>query len=167
LKYTVTIRDREFEVMVDGDSVCLNGERLAASLVSVPGTPLKQLLLGSQSHVYVMLDDGAGWVVAQGGEARTATVEDERTRQLRKLTGQGDRGHPGGVVRAPMPGLVVRVEVQVGQEVDAGAGVVVLEAMKMENEIATPSGGVVSAVNVKAGQAVEKGVVLIEVSPKV
>jgi biotin carboxyl carrier protein len=62
-----------------------------------------------------------------------------------------------------MPGLVVRVEVEPGQRLDAGAGVVVLEAMKMENEIATPGPGVVKAVHVKEGQAVEKGAPLVEV----
>src|SRR5256884_6515780 len=65
------------------------------------------------------------------------------------------------VVRAPMPGLVVRVEVADGQRVDAGAGLVVVEAMKMENELRAPRAGVVQTVHVTAGQAVEKGAALV------
>jgi pyruvate carboxylase subunit B len=60
-----------------------------------------------------------------------------------------------------MPGLVVRVEVQEGQRVEAGAGLVVVEAMKMENELRAPRPGVVSRIHVKPGQTVDKGVALV------
>jgi pyruvate carboxylase subunit B len=61
-----------------------------------------------------------------------------------------------------MPGLVVRVQVEAGQNVAAGAGVVVLEAMKMENELRATVAGTVRTVRVRAGEAVEKGQVLVE-----
>ncbi|HEY2825603.1 MAG TPA: biotin/lipoyl-containing protein [Gemmatimonadales bacterium] len=64
-----------------------------------------------------------------------------------------------------MPGLVLRLEVAVGDTVTAGQGLVVLEAMKMENEIKAGVAGVVSAIRVAAGQAVDKGAVLIELDP--
>jgi biotin carboxyl carrier protein len=89
-------------------------------------------------------------------------VVDERTRHVRSLTsGAGQRRRPAAL-RAPMPGLVVRILVEAGQEVGIGAGLVVLEAMKMENELKAPAGGTVSAVQVRAGEAVEKGQVLVE-----
>ena len=62
---------------------------------------------------------------------------------------------------APMPGLVVKVEVEVGQAVRAGQGVVVVEAMKMENELKAPADGVVAKIHVEPRQTVEKGTVLI------
>ncbi|HEX9393001.1 MAG TPA: biotin/lipoyl-containing protein, partial [Gemmatimonadales bacterium] len=77
------------------------------------------------------------------------------------LTGQRPAPASGGVVKAPMPGLVVRVEVQEGQRVEAGAGLVVVEAMKMENELRATRAGVVSRVHVKAGQTVDRGVPLV------
>jgi pyruvate carboxylase subunit B len=61
-----------------------------------------------------------------------------------------------------MPGLVLRVQVAPGQNVAAGTGVIVLEAMKMENELKAVGAGVVRSVRVSAGEAVEKGQVLIE-----
>ena len=68
-------------------------------------------------------------------------------------------------MRAPMPGLVVRVEVAVGQRVEVGAGLVVVEAMKMENELRAQRAGVVETVHVAAGQTVDKGASLITLAP--
>jgi biotin carboxyl carrier protein len=64
-----------------------------------------------------------------------------------------------------MPGLVLRVQVEPGQRVAEGGGLVVLEAMKMENELKSPATGVVKAVRVSPGEAVEKGQVLVEFEP--
>ena len=83
------------------------------------------------------------------------------TRQIRALTGTRRPARGSGIVVAPMPGLVVRVEVAAGQRVDAGAGLVVVEAMKMENELRAPRAAVVAAVHVAPGQAVEKGAPLV------
>jgi len=65
-----------------------------------------------------------------------------------------------------MPGLVLRLEVEEGQAVRIGTGLLVLEAMKMENEIRAVEVGVVRKILVRAGQAVEKGAVLVEISPQ-
>ena len=64
-------------------------------------------------------------------------------------------------ILAPMPGLVLKVEVEVGQAVRAGQGVVVVEAMKMENELKAPADGVVASIAVQPGQTVDKGATLI------
>ncbi|HEY0673364.1 MAG TPA: acetyl-CoA carboxylase biotin carboxyl carrier protein subunit, partial [Longimicrobiales bacterium] len=63
---------------------------------------------------------------------------------------------------APMPGLVLRVDVEAGQQVNAGQGVVIIEAMKMENELRADAAGVVARILVQPGTAVEKGTVLVE-----
>ena len=104
---------------------------------------------------------GARWALGVVGERVEVDVIDERTRQIQALTGQRPIPASGGVVKAPMPGLVVRVEVQEGQRVDAGAALVVVEAMKMENELRAPRPGVVSRIHVKPGQTVDKGVPLV------
>jgi pyruvate carboxylase subunit B len=87
---------------------------------------------------------------------------DERARAIRDLA--GPQGVAAGAARlvAPMPGLIVRVLVVAGAEVQAGQGLVVMEAMKMENELRASAGGVVRAVLVAAGMVVEKGAVLVE-----
>jgi propionyl-CoA carboxylase alpha chain len=69
-----------------------------------------------------------------------------------------------GSLVAPMPGTVVRVEVAVGDRVEAGSPIIVLEAMKMEHVVSTPTGGVVTDVYVSSGQGVDAGVMLAVVS---
>lgn len=65
-------------------------------------------------------------------------------------------------ILAPMPGLVLEVSVEIGQEIEVGSPLLILEAMKMENIIKSPGEGIVKAINVKQGDAVEKGYLLIE-----
>jgi biotin carboxyl carrier protein len=89
-------------------------------------------------------------------------VLEERARHIRGLAGAAAGPRGPAALRAPMPGLVVRVQVEAGQRVAAGAGVVVLEAMKMENELRAAGAGVVRTVRVRAGEAVEKGQVLVD-----
>src|ERR1041385_2421797 len=97
----------------------------------------------------------------RAGERVEVAVQDERSRGIEAASSKGKRAGGGGTVRAPMPGLVVRIEVAEGQRVDAGAGLVVVEAMKMENELRAPRPGMVKTVHVAVGQAVEKGASLV------
>ena len=90
-----------------------------------------------------------------------------RDRKLEVVDGVADLGKTGagrgsGVVKAVMPGLVIKVNVQEGQAVEAGTPLLVLEAMKMENEVKSPGAGVVKKINVKPGEIVETGAVLVE-----
>ena len=82
---------------------------------------------------------------------------DERTRHIRSLTGAGDRPRGRAALKAPMPGLVVRVQVERGRRVAAGAGVVVLEAMKMENELKAAAAAVVTVGPGQAGRGGGEG----------
>jgi pyruvate carboxylase subunit B len=163
VKYSVTVDDRTVEVEVRGESVFVDGRPISGHLTAIPHTPMRRLSLDGRARTFAMLRVEEGWSVQLAGETWAVSVMDERTRQLRALTGQAKRSGGGGVVKAPMPGLVLRLEVEVGQRVEPGAGVVVLEAMKMENEIKAPGGGVIAAIHVAAGQAVEKGTPLLEI----
>lgn len=73
----------------------------------------------------------------------------------------GAKGAGGGAIKASMPGRVVRLPVQVGDEVPSGGVVAVLEAMKMENDVRSPGGGIVKSIAVQQGQAVEAGQLLV------
>lgn len=163
MKYFVTIDDRELEVTVEGDRVTVDGTVVRAELTAVPGTPLKQLTIDGKTLHWPMerAPDGR-WVVAPLGESWDVEVLDERARHIRRLTGSGQRKSGENVLKAPMPGLVVRVEVEPGQAVVEGQGIVVLEAMKMENELRAAAAATVAAVRVVPGAAVEKGDVLVE-----
>jgi pyruvate carboxylase subunit B len=163
VKYFVSVAGREIEVEVDGDLVTVGGTTRSASFRAIPGTSLRQLTFDGRPTLLAARSGGRGhWSLALGGDRWEAEVFDERTRHIRSLTAGGDRARGPATLRAPMPGLVVRVLVEAGQQVAAGTGLVVLEAMKMENELKAPAAGMVSLIRAEAGAAVEKGQVLVE-----
>ncbi len=166
MKYFVTVGGREFQVDVDGEQVVVDGRAYRAHLSPLPGTPLRHLLLGDRSLALALENTGRGvWRLDVHGLRHEVEVLDERTRHIRSLTGSGPGRTGAGQLRSPMPGLVVRLLVEPGQTVDAGAGLVVLEAMKMENELRAQAPGRVAAVLVAPGQAVERGQPLVELLP--
>lgn len=166
MRYYVTIENRSFEIEIKGDTVTVDGEAVAVELLPVGATPLQRLSVDGATHRMVAQrgDEKGRWDLHLDGVRISADVVDERTRAIRALTApvagvQGPRP-----VKAPMPGMIVRVDVHAGDRVKAGQGVVIIEAMKMENELKAEAAGVVSKVLVTAGTAVEKGTLLIEFS---
>ena len=89
---------------------------------------------------------------------------DERTRAIRDLSAANAAPTGPAPIIAPMPGLIVRVNVSVGDRVEAGQGIVVMEAMKMENELRATAPGTVQTIEVAAGTAVEKGTLLVSLT---
>ena len=161
MKYAVRVGDRAFDVEVRGDRVLVGGREVPARLMSVPHGPLRRLELAGESRTYAFTRSGDGWTLHRGGISWSVEVVDERAESVRRLVGRTAHHPADGAVRAPMPGLVLRVEVTEGQPVVAGTGLVVLEAMKMENEIRAPAAGVVRKILVSEGQAVDKGAALV------
>jgi biotin carboxyl carrier protein len=96
-------------------------------------------------------------VVVDGRTYKVSIVDPKRLR-----SGQNSTGHHHGIAQivAPMPGKVVRVHVEAGTAVEKGAGVIVVEAMKMQNDMKAPRAGVVVSINVKPGDTVNAGDVL-------
>jgi biotin carboxyl carrier protein len=163
VKLIVQIAGQAVEVEIDGTSVSVGGHAYSAALSAIPGTPLRSLLVDGRSLTLSMEALGRGrWGMTRAGERWEVEVIDERTRHIRTLTASGDNRRTAQVLKAPMPGLVVRVEASPGDRVAAGEGIVVLEAMKMENELKAPAPAQIKSVRVAAGQAVGKGQVLVE-----
>ena len=88
---------------------------------------------------------------------------DERTRTIRDITAASAKPSGPAPIVAPMPGLIVRVNVAPGDTVQAGQGLVVMEAMKMELTIRAPHAGRVTRLPVGVGQLVDAGTVLVEI----
>ena len=142
----------------------VDGEPLAAHLEEVEGTPIYLLTAGGTLHrLAVRRGDARGQYSIWTDDYRFAVEAlDERRRAIRDMAGAGATSTGPAPLVAPMPGLVVRINVQVGDQVQAGQPLVVMEAMKMENELRSAAAGIVAAVRVQAGVAVEKGSVLVE-----
>jgi biotin carboxyl carrier protein len=166
VKYVVTVNDERLDVTTGEEGIRVGDITARARLADVDGTPVKVLTIGTQVHRIVMQRGARHGEYALWIDGHRYDVEalDERTRAIRDLSSQGARSAGPAPLVAPMPGMVVRVNVQVGDAVQPGAPIVVMEAMKMENELRAQSAGTVSAVRVQAGAAVEKGAVLVELS---
>ena len=164
MKYVVRIGDETLEVTLEGTSVLVDGVAIPARLTSLEGTPVRLLTLGDEVHrVLVRRGETRGrYAIWLDGFRHDVEALDERTRAIRALSGAAATPQGPAPLKAPMPGLVVRVNVQPGDQVQAGQGVVVIEAMKMENELRSASAGRVKAVHATPGMPVEKGALLVE-----
>ena len=142
----------------------VDGEPLTAHLEEVDGTPIYLLTAGGTLHrLAVRRGEMRGQYTIWSDDHRfEVDALDERRRAIRDMAGAGAVSSGPAPLFAPMPGLVVRLNVQVGDQVQAGQPLVVMEAMKMENELRSMSGGIVSAVRVQPGDVVEKGAILVE-----
>jgi biotin carboxyl carrier protein len=163
MKYIATIDGQDFTIDIDRDGrVSLSDVLYDVDLQSIDGQSLFSLILNGISYEVFVERQARRYFVTIGGDRYEVQVDDERMKRLREQAGVKHEETGGVTIAAPMPGLVVDVVVDVGQCVSAGDGVVILEAMKMENEIRTPKDGVVESVRVAAGQTVNQGDVMIE-----
>jgi len=159
-EFTLVLNDVEYPIVVDGDTITVNGRPFAVE-VGDDGTVLVDDI------VYDVALEGETATV--GGESYAVRVSGLATAPLAPSPAPaGPAATPAaeasaGAVLAIMPGKIVRVMVEPGQQVEEGQPVCVLEAMKMENELRARQGGTVRAVHVKPGDDVEKDQVLVEI----
>jgi biotin carboxyl carrier protein len=142
-RYAITIGDARWEV----------DARLTAQ-------GIYSLLIDGVSYVADVVDRDGLCVVDVGGESYDVMVE-EQTRHIIRTRGGAAGGARGRTLTAPLPGKITRVAVRPGDTVDAGDTLLVIEAMKMENEFKAGAAGTVAEVRVAPGQAVNAGDVLV------
>jgi biotin carboxyl carrier protein len=166
VKYVVDVAGRTVEVELDGDEVRVDGVAVRARLAELPGTPIVLLTLESEVHrIAVARGDTRGkYSLSFDGHRYAVEALDERTRAIRELSEATAAPAGPAPLIAPMPGLIVRVNVAPGDSVRAGQGLIVMEAMKMENELRATAAGVVKSVRATPGTAVERGAVLVELA---
>jgi len=157
----VRLGDRSFDLDREGNDFVLDGELLDARFERL-GPNCGLLILDGQVHVITFEQEGEHIQVTTGGIRQDAVVKDEMALLMEQFGFEGEDSAAGREVHAPMPGLVLQVLVKPGQSVEEGQGLVVLEAMKMENELRAPLSGRVAAVHVAPGDAVGKNALLIE-----
>ncbi len=164
MRYVATLEGAEHELEVEelaADSFRIRlGERQFDADLRQIGPVSFSIILANRSFDFDVVRDGDEVVIAsRGGSTRLMLVDAAR----RAMRSRGRVREVGGRVelKAAMPGRVLSVLVQAGDEVKADQGVMVVEAMKMENELRSPKDGKVTEVKVAAGQTVEKGEVLL------
>ncbi len=148
-----------------GLEVRVDGVSHPVDVAAVGHSGLLNLLMDGQSFTYAArFENGSAVLSFHDREVRVG-IEDERTRLARQAAGTGKGRNQGAEITSVMPGVVKELRVAPGDTVTEGQALLILEAMKMENEIRAPRDGVVAQVYVQPGQAVEKGARLASLAP--
>jgi biotin carboxyl carrier protein len=157
MKYITTIDDKEFSVeIIDDRHVSIDGKIVEVDFESVESQPVFSLIVDGKSYEAYVYDGEEDLEVLLKGRLYHSKVEDERERRLRAASG-GDVADTGTFhLKAPMPGLIVSISVEEGQEVQKGDVLLILESMKMQNELKSPRDGVIGRIQVADGDSVEQ-----------
>ena len=165
MNYITAIGDKEYSIeVIDKRHVSVNGKVMEVDFEAISGQPVYSLLIDGKSfEAFVSpLDDE--WQVLLQGRQYPVRVEDAREKRLRAAAGGTMQGSGEFQLKAPMPGLVVAIPIEENQEVEKGQVLLVLESMKMQNELRSPRAGRVQRIKVKTGESVEQRQVLLTVA---
>jgi len=163
--YISEVDGLEFPVeILDEHHVRFGGEVLEFDLAAVSGEPLYSLIVNGESFEGYVYPDEDGWQVLLLGQFYQVRVEDEREKRLRTPIQSEVRAGAEFVLKAPMPGLVVSVPVTEGQIVEKGQTLLILESMKMQNELRAPYAGKVVRLRIKVGESVEQKQILLNLT---
>lgn len=156
MKYITIINETRFEIDIDKDgSVKVNGQPREVDFLPLSGS-LYSILMDHNSYE-VLVEEREGDVeVMVRGRLYNASVMDERAMLLAETRGELGGEHGEVAVKAPMPGLIVSIAVAEGAEVKKGQTIIILESMKMQNELKAPKDGTVLRIHVNQGQSVEQ-----------
>lgn len=162
MKYTTIINEQMFEVEIGADGrLWVNGEERHVDFLSL-GNSLYSFIKEYQSYEVAIEVVDSKYQILLAGRLYEGQVLDERTMLM--LNRKGGLKLDSGEIFAPMPGLIVAVQVAVGDAVAVGDTVIVLESMKMQNELKATRAGIVESVHVGAGQTVEKNTLLMTIA---
>lgn len=164
MKYITIVEGRQFTIeIVDEKHVRVDDKLYEIDFETVSGQPVYSLIVDGRSHESYIYQGDDNWQVLLHGRLYPVTVEDEREKRLRAAAGAGVAETGEYHLRAPMPGLVVTIPVAEGQEVKRGQVILILESMKMQNELKSPRDGTIGRIRVKPGETVEQKQTLLSV----
>jgi len=144
-------KDGHFRVQVGGQELSLEAQKLSDHLLSVSAN-------GKQKRIFVAESGGKAYVSIEG----RIFVFDDAARASNNHGAGRSAVAVSGAITSPMPGNLIKVMVKEGDRVSEGQPLVIVEAMKMENEIRSPSEGIVKTIRYSVGDLVEAGVPIVE-----
>ena len=147
--------DGAFELTLDGTTCRVDFRRVGPRTGSV--------LIDGRSHLLTFEENNGNLVVSDGAGRIPVRVRDERELVLDGLLGRRPEGTHAGVVKSPMPGKIVEVLIAEGDRVEVDQPLLIMEAMKMENEVRSALAGIARKVHVQVGQTVSAGDPLLEI----
>lgn len=155
--YQVEIDDKSYELIVKDATVVLNGKEIAAELHEIESDTFILSIGDRKIEVFGGRTSSGIIALSLNNHNREIDVKDESEILLEKFRNESDSDSGIQAVHAPMPGLVLKILVKAGDQVEKGDGLLILEAMKMENEIKAAQNAQVNEVLVEDAQAVSKG----------
>ncbi|MEO1517295.1 MAG: acetyl-CoA carboxylase biotin carboxyl carrier protein subunit [Bacteroidota bacterium] len=159
------MKSRTYKAIVNGQ-LEFESDQLNQAIDLIPcGDGQFHVLVGQRSYLAQVRKTDPERKLFQidiNGELYDISLQDQYDQLIKKLGLSVGGSRKANEIKAPMPGLVLEVSVAVGESVTAGQGLIILEAMKMENIIKAGGDGVVKAIHVGKGEAVDKGAMLIE-----
>ncbi len=166
MEFYVHIDGERMKVKVENGRCLVDGEEVDVAIAPGNGTPMRSASAQGRSLRIRPRREGKGdWRLDVEGTQYQALVLDPGQEAIRKARQAAGVSSGPAPLRAPMPGMVVRIEVAEGDEVEVGDGVVIVEAMKMENELRAPAPARVRSIAVEEGMAVDKDQILVEFEP--
>ncbi|MFW6098140.1 MAG: biotin/lipoyl-containing protein [Chloroflexota bacterium] len=167
MKYITTVNGQEYIIEIDQENeITVNGERHGIDFEQLAQDGTLSLLIDNRSLEAIVDERDEAWEVLLHGELYTVHVQDERAYRLAQARGQLSDAAEAVVIRSPMPGLILDVRVAEGEPVEQGQTVVILESMKMENELRAGRDGMVTRVHVGKGDSVEKNQELVAIGDR-
>lgn len=164
MEYFASLHDKQYHIEINSNdavqAVKLNGKKYQAELLKISDT-LYSLIIDNFSHQLFIEQSSQGYVISIHGAKYKIDLEDERTHQIRQLIKSDEKSRGQTEIKAPMPGLIVSVNVKEGQEIKKGEALFIIEAMKMENEIRATDDGVIKKILKKERDSVEKDAILM------
>ncbi len=165
MKYISTVKGEKYVIDIDQEGrITVDEQTYEIDVQFLSDSGVLSLLLDKHSIEAIVEERDDTWEVLIHGELYTVLVQDERAFRLEKEQGTSFDVSGDAIVKSPMPGLIIDILVEAGQSVEQGEKVVILESMKMENELRSSRDGVVAHVYVSPGASVEKGQALVAIS---
>lgn len=162
MKYRVRAGESDLEIEIDKDGgIRIDGEAVDADLQQSIDPSLYSLILGHRSYELRVESAEGGYRAQLHGVTYDVVVEDERTRLLAGAKSALGAQAGEAVIKSPMPGIVIDIPVKVGDAVEAGQTLVVVESMKMHNEFRAPRAGTVKAIRTEVGAEVKQNTILM------
>lgn len=155
--YRIKIGANEYRIEITEDGIRINDEDIQADMLQLNEAGLYLMNHGQDKlEIHMKVEGESSYLVMADGKQILAQVESERDQQKNRPSTVSDNE-----LRAPMPGLVISVNVQVGQQVEEGQVVCILESMKMQMAIHAPKSGLVKDILVESDQKVDKDAIMV------
>ena len=169
MKYVTTVAnvggDQKYVIDINSEgAVTIDNEQRVLDLQSIDDDGLYSLLIDNRSFEALVEEGDGEYRVLINGTLYHVQVADERAKRLAEAASAFAPTSGELNIKSPMPGLIVAIPVNVGDVVVKGQVVLILESMKMENELKTPREGTITAIKIQPKQAVEQGQILLTIS---